>query len=186
MTGKFLISVSVLVVVFVVACDRQSKEQAEKSAPAAPAYSAAPEAARLSKDAVVAEVSLSGGGGAPDGKALYAGNCAACHQATGAGVPTAFPPLAGSPYVTGANVDRLASIMLYGLTGEIKVNGNAFNGVMLPQGHLKDEELAAIAGYIRTNWGNSASPIEPAVFQKMREKWGTRAQFKIEELGVEP
>lgn len=158
---------------------------AEKNPPSAPAYTVKENTAYLAKDAVVADVSLKGG--APiDGKALYAANCAACHQATGGGVPGAFPPLAGSAYVTGPNVERLASIMLYGLMGEIRVNGATYNGVMLPLGQLKNEELAAIASYVRTSWGNSASPIEPAVFQKMREKWGTRSQFKIEELGVEP
>ncbi len=185
MTRKILIVLCGLALFVVCACERQDKNVAEKNPPSAPTYSTEANVAALSKDVTVAEVSLKGGGPI-DGKALYAANCAACHQAAGTGVPGAFPPLAGSGYVTGPNVERLASIMLYGLMGEIKVNGTTYNGVMLPLGHLKDAELSAIANYVRSSWGNSASPFEPAVFQKMREKWGTRAQFKIEELGVEP
>jgi mono/diheme cytochrome c family protein len=185
MTRKILIVLFGLALVVVCACERQAKNVAEKNPPSAPAYTTAENMAALSEDVTVAEVSLKGGG-TIDGKALYVANCAACHQAAGTGVPSVFPPLVGSPYVTGPNVERLASIMLYGLMGEIKVNGITYNGVMLPLGHLKDEELSAIASYIRSSWGNSASPFEPAVFKKMREKWGTRAQFKIEELGVEP
>ena len=35
------------------------------------------------------------------GEKVYAANCVACHQATGKGVPPAFPPLDGSKVVTG-------------------------------------------------------------------------------------
>lgn len=126
--------------------------------------------------------------GAIDGKALFNANCAACHQVTGAGVPGAFPPLDGSPFVTGDNFERMASIMLYGLMGEIEVKGNKFNGVMLPQKDiLKDEELAAVANYIRNSWSNKApEKLTPDIYKKMREKWGTRAQFNIAELGPLP
>lgn len=40
-------------------------------------------------------------GGSADGKQVFAGNCASCHQATGKGLPGVFPPLAGSEWVTG-------------------------------------------------------------------------------------
>lgn len=36
---------------------------------------------------------------AAKGQALFTANCAACHQATGAGLPGAFPPLKGDPVV---------------------------------------------------------------------------------------
>ncbi len=133
----------------------------------------------------VADVAPKSGSG-PDGAEIYTRVCAACHQANGQGVPGAFPPLDGSPYVTGPNVERLASIMLYGLMGPINVKGTVYNGVMLPQASvLKDDELAAVASFIRSTWSNKASPVEAAVFAKMREKHGTRAQFNIQELGEE-
>ena len=38
---------------------------------------------------------------AADGKAIYQKNCAACHMATGKGIPGAFPALAGNTFVQG-------------------------------------------------------------------------------------
>ena len=38
-------------------------------------------------------------GAAVDGGAIFAANCAACHQANGQGLPGVFPPLAGSEWV---------------------------------------------------------------------------------------
>ena len=39
---------------------------------------------------------------AAKGEKLFLANCAACHQATGLGVPGAFPPLAKSAWVAGS------------------------------------------------------------------------------------
>jgi mono/diheme cytochrome c family protein len=119
-----------------------------------------------------------------DGATLYQQTCAACHQATGQGIPAAFPPLDNSPYVTSDNVERLASIMVYGLQGPITVNGQTYTSVMAPLGAQRnDEELALIATYIRSSWSNSASAIDASVFAQVREKYGTRGMFTIEELG---
>lgn len=132
----------------------------------------------------LAEVLPGGPQAVLDGAALYVSNCSACHQVTGQGLPSVFPPLAGSPYVT-KNEERLAAIMIYGLMGEIKVLGNTYNSVMAPLGTLSDEELSAIAGYVRSSWGNDASPVVPEVFEQSRDKYGSRAMFNISELGEE-
>jgi mono/diheme cytochrome c family protein len=95
-----------------------------------------------------------------DGAALYQ-RCIACHQATGEGIPAAFPPLAGSEFVTG-KPDIPIRILLHGLTGPVKVKGTAYNGVMMAYGTgqaMSDAEAAAILTYIRTNFGNKAAPI---------------------------
>jgi mono/diheme cytochrome c family protein len=118
-----------------------------------------------------------------DGKALFAANCSACHQVTGQGIPSVFPPLDGSSLVTGDKVDRMAAIMIYGLQGEIKVKGLTYNNVMAGLGHLKDDELAAVATYVRSAWSNKAGPVEPQVFADVRKKWGTRGPFTMDELG---
>lgn len=125
-------------------------------------------------------------GAGPDGQAIFNTVCAVCHLQNGQGIPSAFPPLDKSIYVTGDNVERLASIMLYGLQGPIVVNGATYNSVMVPQGAaLKDDELAAVATYIRSSWSNKAGPVEPPVFAAMRVKHGTRGLFTIAELGEE-
>ncbi len=123
-----------------------------------------------------------------DGSALYVTHCSACHQITGQGLPGAFPPLAKSPYVTSDNTERMAAIMLYGLSGPINVLGTTYTSVMTSVGmtaNLSNEELSAIAKHIRSSWGNSADEVDPSVFENVRKKYGTRGPFNIQELGEE-
>lgn len=96
--------------------------------------------------------------GSVDGSTVYAGNCAACHQANGMGLSGVFPPLAGSRWVL-ENDARLVQILLHGINGEIEVLGVTYRGVMPAFPQLADAELAAVLTYIRSNWGNDAPPI---------------------------
>jgi mono/diheme cytochrome c family protein len=95
------------------------------------------------------------------GAAIYArpSLCITCHQANGAGIPGAFPPLAGSEWVTG-DPSNLIRIVDRGIEGEIGVNGKMFNAVMPAQGgQLSDKEMADLLTYVRSAWGNKASPV---------------------------
>jgi cytochrome c6 len=58
-----------------------------------------------------------------DGKALFAKNCAACHQANGKGIPGAFPALAGNAFVQGAPAD-VATVLLKGRGGMPDFSGS--------------------------------------------------------------
>lgn len=107
-------------------------------------------------------------GGAVDGKQVFAGNCAACHQATGKGLPGVFPPLDGSEWVAGSE-RVVANILLHGINGEITVAGNTFKGSMPSFQQLGDAELAAVATYVRSGWSNQAAPIKPEVFAAQRK-----------------
>jgi cytochrome c oxidase subunit 2 len=81
------------------------------------------------------------------GKAIYEANCAACHQANGQGMPPAFPALAGN-----ANLKDAAMIL------NVVKNGR---GAMPPVGAaFSDEELKAVATYIRNSFGNSFGPVQ--------------------------
>jgi len=113
------------------------------------------------------------GAAAVDGKQLYGAKCAACHQASGAGVAGVFPPLAGAEWVLG-DEKVLASILLHGVNGEIVVKGNTYKGVMPAFGTLADDEIAAVLTYIRSDWGNSAKPVSAATVTAQRE--ATKAQ----------
>ncbi len=110
-------------------------------------------------DAVKAELMTAG-------EKLYGTNCAMCHQATGLGVPGAFPPLAASDYITDAKVH--VDTMLKGRTGALVVNGVTYNGAMPAQVALCDDELAAIATYERNAWGNALGVILPKDFASAR------------------
>ncbi|MGZ3499473.1 MAG: c-type cytochrome [Vulcanimicrobiaceae bacterium] len=101
-------------------------------------------------------------GGAAKGAQVFSTNCASCHQAQGRGVPGTFPPLVKNPVVTG-DPTAVIKIVKDGLSGKITVNGKTYNGMMPAwKGNLSDADIAAVITYIRTSWGNKASPVTPA------------------------
>ncbi len=92
---------------------------------------------------------------AADGAAVYE-RCSGCHKATGAGVPGIFPPLAGhSAKLAGASRVYPVEVVLFGLTGEIRVDGKSYKGRMPAYaGLLSDDEIAAVLNYVFSSWGN--------------------------------
>lgn len=111
---------------------------------------------------------------AADGGALFAANCAACHQATGAGIPQVFPPLAKSEWVDGS-ASVLAKIVLHGITGEINVAGNTYNGAMPAfADSLDDEQIAAILTHIRSSWDNTGDAVTADTVQAARAETSAR------------
>ena len=114
-----------------------------------------------------------GSGGAVDGGAIFAAYCAACHQATGKGLPGVFPPLDGSEWVHG-EPRLVANILLHGITGEIEVEGQKFSGQMPAFSQLSDAELAGVASYIRGAWSNKSEPIEASLFEAERKAGASR------------
>ena len=113
-------------------------------------------------------------GGKVDGAAAYAARCVACHQPTGAGLPGVFPPLAGSEWVA-AKAPAMIQIVLHGAQGPITVKGTIFNGQMPSFGaQLDDAELAAVATYVRAQWGNNADAVTPAMVAEQRAATASR------------
>jgi cytochrome c oxidase cbb3-type subunit II len=110
------------------------------------------------------------------------GGCVTCHQPTGLGMPVAFPPLAGSDWVKG-NKERLIKISLYGLSGEIAVNGVKFIGAMpppgTPPGSLTDQQIADVLTFVRNSWGNSASAVTPDEVAAVRASIKGRAPMHM-------
>ena len=103
------------------------------------------------------------------GQSLYQTYCIGCHQAEGQGIPGTFPPLAKSDYAL-ADTSRSIETVLNGLQGPIQVNGQSYNGIMPPMGHLKDEEIADILSYVRSSWGNAADPVSAGEVATVRAK----------------
>lgn len=109
-------------------------------------------------------------GGAGDfaaGKASYESNCASCHMANGEGVPGTFPPMAGSERVNGPAEEHI-KVVLNGLSGEITVKGETYNGFMTPFMHLSDQEIANIVTYERTAWGNTGGAVTAEQVRALR------------------
>ena len=102
------------------------------------------------------------------GKGVYEGSglCTVCHMPEGQGMTGAFPPLAKSDYLM-EDVDRSIKIVLEGLTGEIEVNGEKYNGAMQPSG-LDDKDIADVLNYVRNSWGNKGKIVTEAQVAKVR------------------
>ena len=101
------------------------------------------------------------------GAQIFSSTCAACHQAKGEGTDT-YPPLAGSEWVQG-DESRVVRIILHGLIGDVEVQGQVYNGAMPAWGpSLSDAEIAAVATYIRSSFGNKALPITEATVAAAR------------------
>jgi len=101
------------------------------------------------------------------GKDIFGKVCFACHQSEGQGIPTVFPPLAGSDYLN-ADPKRAINTVIHGLTGEITVNGKKFNNVM-PSQNLTDEEIANTLTYVYDSWGNKKVRITAAMVKAQRK-----------------
>ncbi|MES2829863.1 MAG: PVC-type heme-binding CxxCH protein [Bacteroidota bacterium] len=116
------------------------------------------------------------------GKALFAkeGYCITCHQADGKGLPAAgFPPLASTKWVTGSE-DRLIRIILKGLQGPVTIKGTKYSGQvpMTPfGGMLTDEEVAAVATYVRNAFGNTASAVSTDKVEAVRTATSKKSGF---------
>ena len=111
---------------------------------------------------------------AADGAQIFASRCASCHQATGAGLPGVFPPLAGSEWVNG-DAKTVALILLLGINGKINVAGSTFNGTMPAFGAtLSDAEIAAVASHVRASFGNKSPALTADLVKTERTQLGNR------------
>jgi len=105
---------------------------------------------------------------AAKGQALFEANCAACHQASGEGVPGAFPPLKGNAAVASDDPALHLRTVLHGASGVV-IGGVKYASAMPPfAGQLSDADIANIANYERSSWGNHAKPVAPAEVAALR------------------
>ena len=94
-----------------------------------------------------------------DGAALYTQHCATCHMEDGQGVPNFQPAIVGSPVLT-AEPLRL-EIVIRGGSAALQDRPNPNGWEMPPFGYLSDAEIKALTGYVRAQFGESASPAAP-------------------------
>ena len=120
--------------------------------------------ALLSLPVCAAELNGAGAAGKAvrNGQALYGTYCAACHQADGAGISGAFPPLKGSAVVNRDDATKHIDVVLAGLQGA-RVSGVIYPAPMPAfAATLSDTDIAAIIDYERGAWGNHGSLVAPA------------------------
>ncbi|MCE9845060.1 cytochrome c oxidase subunit II [Vibrio diabolicus] len=78
------------------------------------------------------------------GESIYTSRCAVCHQASGDGIPGAFPAIKGSPIATGPISEHI----------DVIVNGRPGTAMQSFSNQLSDKEIAAVITYQRNAWGN--------------------------------
>lgn len=114
----------------------------------------------------VAQVPTATPAAAPmSGESVYANNCAACHQPTGAGIGP-FPALASNALVAGPP-DALAITVLVGR-----------GGMPAFKNEINDDDMASLLTFMRGAWGNKAAPVTPADVAAYRTMSSADAQPK--------
>jgi mono/diheme cytochrome c family protein len=86
-----------------------------------------------------------------EGQQVYLENCSSCHQPDGGGIGQNVPALAGNGAVTAKAPDDV----IRAITGGLPAQGSyapmpGFATVLSP------DEIASVADYVRTSWGNGA------------------------------
>lgn len=83
------------------------------------------------------------------GEGVYQRACAACHQASGEGIPPTFPALKASPVATGDIKHHI----------DIVVNGVKNTAMQAFGGQLSEVDIAAVVTYERNAWGNNMADM---------------------------
>ena len=102
------------------------------------------------------------------GQLIYEQNCLTCHQSNGSGVPNLNPPLRGTDWVLGDKT-RLINVVLKGLQGQ-EIEGDMYDNAMPAHDFLKDDQIADVLTFIRSNFGNKADAITADEVKTVRGK----------------
>lgn len=93
------------------------------------------------------------------GEGVYNQNCAACHGATGAGIPGVFPAMVGSKVASGPLDGHL----------DIVMNGKAGTAMAAFGKQLSDTDIAAVITYERNSFGNKTGDVvQPSQVKALR------------------
>jgi mono/diheme cytochrome c family protein len=103
------------------------------------------------------------------GARLYLDNCNACHRSDGSGASRTFPDLARSAAVASADPTSLLHLVLTG--SAMPSTWTAPSALSMPAlgWRLDDDEVAEVATFVRTSWGNHAPIVGPAEVARLRQ-----------------
>ena len=93
------------------------------------------------------------------GASIYIDSCAACHRQNGQGASRVFPSLANNPMVLAAHPDSLIAVILNG--SRLPSTAGAPSPLAMPPfaWRYNDAEVAELATFVRSSWGNHASRV---------------------------
>ena len=102
------------------------------------------------------------------GQTVYMSLCMACHQEDGRGREKVAPSLVGSQFALAPPVVPIR-ILLHGKEGTV--------GLMPPLGGgLTDEQIAGALTYVRRQWGNAGSAVDPTTVGEVRSATAGRTR----------
>lgn len=106
------------------------------------------------------------------GEAIFVDACAGCHQILGEAVPRAFTPLKGSAVVQSRDPLNVIRVILQGARAATTDARPTPFTMPAYAWKLDDNQVAAVATYVRNAWGNVAPPVKPAQVRELRGKLG--------------
>jgi len=103
------------------------------------------------------------------GETVYNVNCGTCHQPDGMGAEDAGPRMAGSLVVQASDPAALINSILYGPdVPDPAPGGHRWRPMEAYGDKLSDEEVAALASYLRTAWNNKGGEVTARQVAKQR------------------
>ncbi|MRX48953.1 c-type cytochrome [Paracoccus sp. S-4012] len=107
---------------------------------------------------------------AQPGAQLYLQKCSYCHGRDGQNRGTFIPPLAGPSSVLADTPASVINIILNG-AGRVVSDGVPDSYRMPPyRVQLTDREIADLATFVRTSWGNTGDAVTPEEVRELRER----------------
>ena len=104
------------------------------------------------------------------GEAIFEDACTACHQSSGEALPRAFAPLKGNAVVQSENPISVIRVILKGSRAATTDARPTPFAMPAFDWKLNDAEVAAVASYIRTAWGNEAPAVPTRDVKKLRRE----------------
>jgi mono/diheme cytochrome c family protein len=110
------------------------------------------------------------------GKAIFHDTCAACHGLDGEGVANLFPALAEAPTVRSKDPTSAIRVILRGARS-VGTKAEPTAPAMPSFGwQLRDDQIAAVATYIRNSWGKAATPVSADDVAKQKSDLAPRTE----------
>lgn len=102
-------------------------------------------------------------------KAIYDEHCEECHASSGRGGFMKAPPIAGSAIAQGVDPSSLINLILYGARPARELNPpGAWESMRAFADRMTDEEIAAVANYVRSSWNNQGGKVTAQDVAKQR------------------
>jgi mono/diheme cytochrome c family protein len=112
------------------------------------------------------------------GYTVYMDNCIGCHRVDGSGIQNVFPSLRDNISVVAEKPTSVIRVILRGAEQPSTEARPTIIAMPAFDWKLSDDEIAAVATYIRSAWGNAASPVDVSTVAEIRESTATEQATK--------